>query len=171
MREQLLLLSLVAGAAACAGRPAPTTLNQASMTAQYACDSHLVTREAGKVFSGADTRLALAFQDDAGDHFLSTPESPTSMKAIEYVMPDDARADAIRRIYDTSRGQSRADWRVVDENVCVVKGGYTDAFHRFASGSTMDDVANALGLEDRIEARKLIKEGMRAAQVRFHREF
>ncbi|MBA2539273.1 MAG: hypothetical protein H0V17_06545 [Deltaproteobacteria bacterium] len=172
MREQLLLVSLVvAGAAACAGRPVSTTLNQASMTSQYACDSHVVTREAGKVFASNDTRLALAFQDDAGDHFVTTPESPTAMHAIEYVMPSDARADAIERVYDTSKGNSRADWRVVDENVCVVRGGYTDAFGRFAAGSTMDAIAKDFGLGNRIEARKLIKEGMRATQVRFHREF
>lgn len=172
MREQLVLVSLiVAGAAACAGR-APTTLSsKINMTSTYACDSRVVKREAGNVFAGSDSRLAMAFQDTAGDHFVAFPETPTSTRAVEYVMPDDSRADAIERIYDTTRGQSRADWRVVDENVCVVKGGYTDAFFRFAAGETMDEVANRLGLSDRIEARKLIKEGMRAASVRFHREF
>ena len=171
MREQLLLVLVVSGAAACAGRTAPTTLNKQTMTSTYACDSHVVKREAGKVFAGADSRLAMAFQDDAGDHFVAFPESPTATRAVEYVMPDDQRADAIERVYDTTKGSSRADWRVVDETVCVAKGGYTDAFFRFAGGSTMDEVANALGLEDRIEARKLIKEGLRTAQVRFHREF
>lgn len=172
MREQLLLVLLVSGAAACAGRTsAPTTLNNGTMTSTYACDSHIVKREAGKVFAGSDSRLAMAFQDGDGDHFVAFPESPIATRAIEYVMTNDQRADAIERVYDTTRGSSRADWRVVDEKVCVVKGGYTDAFSRFASGSTMDDIANALGLEDRIEARKLIKEGMRTAQVRFHREF
>ncbi len=172
MREQLLLVLLVSGAAACAGRTAPTTtLNNQTMTSTYACESHLVKREAGKVFAGSDSRLAMAFQDDAGDHFVALPESPTATRAVEYVMPDDQRADAIERVYDTTKGSSRADWRVVDENVCVAKGGYTDAFSRFASGSTMDDVANALGLEDRIEARKMIKEGLRTASVRFHHEF
>lgn len=171
MRKQLLLVLIVSGAAACAGRTAPTTLNQPSMTSTYACTSHLVKREAGNVFAGADTRLALAFQDGAGDHFVAWPESPTTTRAVEYVMPDDQRADAIERIYDTSRGQARADWRVIDENVCVVRGGYSDAFNRFAAGSSMDDIAKDLGLGNRLEARKLIKEGMRAATVRFHREF
>jgi hypothetical protein len=172
MREQLLLLLVVSGAAACAGRTAPTTLNQSSMASSYACDSdRVVRREAGKVFASNDTRLALGWQDDAGDHFVDWPTSPTAMHAVEYVMPNDQRADAIERIYDTSKGSSRADWRVIDENVCVVRGGYSDAFHRFAAGSSMDDIAKDFGLGNRIEARKLIKEGMRAANVRFHREF
>lgn len=170
MREQLVLLPLLV-AGACAGRPASTTLNGQTMTSTYACDSRVVKREAGSVFAGADSRLAMAFQDTAGDHFVAFPETPTSTRAVEYVLPQDHRADAIERIYDTTRGQSRADWRVVDENVCVVKGGYSDAFFRFASGSTMEDVASALGLPDRTSARKLIKEGMRSASVRFHREF
>ncbi len=171
MREQLILLSLLV-AGACAGRSTPTTPNGShAMTSTYACDQQLVKREAGSVFAGADSRLAMAFQDTAGDHFVAFPETPTSTRAVEYVLPQDRRADAIERVYDTTRGQSRADWRVVDENVCVVKGGYSDAFFRFANGSTMDDVASALGLQNRIEARKLIKEGMRAATVRFHREF
>jgi hypothetical protein len=172
MREQLVLVSLiVAGAAACAGRATPTTLTQASMTASYACDSRVVKREAGNVFAGADSRLAMAFQDTAGDHFVAFPETPTSTRAVEYVIPGDQRADAIERVYDTTRGSSRADWRVVDENVCVAKNGYTDAFNRFAGGATMDSIATEFGLENRIEARKLIKEGLRAASVRFHREF
>lgn len=138
---------------------------------KYACDSHLVTRDAGKVFAGGDTRLALAFQDDAGDHFVAIPDSPTSMKAVEYVMPHDARADAIQRVYDTSGGQSRADWRMVDENVCIARGGYTDAFGRFAGGSSMDDIARDFGLSSRVEARKLIQRGLKAVQKRYHREF
>lgn len=148
------------------------------MTSTYACDSHVVKREAGKVFAGSDSRLAMAFQDDAADHFVAFPESPTATRAVEYVMPHDQHANAIQRVYDTTRGSSRADWRVVDENVCVAKGGYTDAFSMFESGESMDDIASALGLESRVEARKLIQEGMRAAKetmraasVRFHKEF
>ncbi len=179
MREQALLVLMVSGAAACAGRPAATTLTHGpAMTSTYACNSQLVKREAGNVFAATDGRLAMAFQDDAGDHFVALPETPTSTRAVEYVMPNDHRANAVERIYDTSRGQSRADWRIVDENVCVVKGGYTDAFSMFASGSSMDDIANRLGLENRIEARRLIQEGLRAAQanmravgVRLHKEW
>jgi len=182
MREQLLLVLMVSGAAACAGRTAPTTLNHSGvlMTSTYACgdSARTVRREAGNVFGAGDTRLALAFQDDAGDHFVDWPTSPTAMKAVEYVMPGDNRADAIERTYDTSRGQSRADWRVVDEKVCVVKGGYSDAFFRFSNGATFEEVASELGLNGRIEARKMVKEGLRAAQesvraasVRYHKEF
>ncbi len=169
MRKQLFILSfVVAGATACAGRPSQTTLNMAAPVA-YSCDNdRQVLRDSQKVSAGPNA-VDLGWQDDAGDHFVAWPASVTTTEAVEYVMPNDQRANAVERIYDTTPGRSRADWRVKKTNICTAHNGYTAALNIFSEKQSLADVASQLGV-DRREAGKIIHTALMKALTDYHRQ-
>jgi len=170
MREHLLLL-VVAGAAACAAQSAPSTLiTRSTPIVSYSCASHEVTRDAGKVYAGGEAHLPLGWQDTDGDHFVAWPVSATAREAVEYVMPSDRRASAIERIYDTTKGRSRADWRIKQQTVCLAKGGYADALARFSSGQSIDELAREFDV-DRRDARSLVHGALMKALADYHRQY
>ncbi len=156
-----LLLVVVVATSACAHQP-PTLGGRGVVS--YRCDGHQVTREAGVVRT-ADARLTLGWQDEQGDHFVS----PMGTERVEYVMPVDPRASAIERHYDTGNRASHADWRMVDQDVCVARGGYADVLTRFSSGQSIDDLAREYSV-DRGNARKLVYGALMRALVDYHRQ-
>ena len=167
MRRQLLLFVLAAGATACAARaPRMTTPN-----ITYSCDGdRQVRRDNGRVFGHDASQLALGWRDDEGEHFVAWPATATTMEAVEYVMPADVRADAIERVYDTSKGTSRVDWRMKRSTACTATGGYSDALARFATGKSFDQVAQELALTDKAQARELVHHALVSVQKRYFRE-
>jgi hypothetical protein len=159
-------LLFVAGAAACAsGRPPRTT-----PSTTYSCGDGRQIQHARDRVTSADTQLAVGWNDDEGRHFVSWPMSSTRTEAVEYVIPADGRMDAIERIYDTSKGPSRVDWRVVKQSFCTANGGYTDALARFATGKTLDQVAQELELTDKREARELVHNALISIQKRYYKD-
>ena len=97
------------------------------------------------------------------------PLSPTDSSATEYIMPSDPKADAVERVYDTSRGSSTADWRLLTRRSCTAHGGYNDALARWMRGETIDDVAHDLSI-DRDEASGMVKRALTSLQTRYWRE-
>jgi len=158
-------LVLVVAATACAARPARPTL-----TTQYSCGESTIVRDRDVVRTG-DARVVsrLSWQDDAGDHYVSWPLSPTDKEATEYVVPADPKADAFEREYDTSRGASTADWKLVSRQVCTARGGYNDALARWMKGESIDDVARELSM-DRDEARGMVRRALTSLQTRYWRD-
>jgi hypothetical protein len=161
-----LLLVVLVGASACAARSPRSTF-----TAQYSCDGTPVVRDGGAVHAGseltADSRLS--WSDDAGDHYVSWPLSATDKSATEFIVPADPKEDAIQRTYDTSRGPSTADWRLVHKQVCTVHGGYNDALSRWMAGETIDAIAQDLSI-NRDEAKTVVRQALMSAQTRYWRE-
>lgn len=102
----------------------------------------------------------LGWRDDHGDHFVSFPDAVTDVDAVEYVLPHDPRADAVEKTYDTSKGQSTADWRMTGRRVCRAEGGYSDAFARWMNGSSLDDIRTELSLSDRATARRFVHQAL-----------
>ncbi len=167
MRQLLLITLLVAGATACAGRASRTTLAPMS----YSCGGdHQVHHESGRVVTASNAKLSSAWQDDEGRHFVAWPTATTTMETVEYVIPSDAHADAIERIYDTSQGTSRVDWRVLKQTACTADGGYTDALSRFAKGKSFDQVAQELSLTNKGEARDLVHQALLSLQKRYYKD-
>ena len=124
----------------------------------YACeDARLV--DDGLHLAVADSHdpgaaaVQLGWTDDAGRHYVSWPRAVTDAQSTEYVIPNDRRADAIVRRYDTRPGTAKQDWLLLHTSSCMVEGGYTDALTRFASGATMEDIRRALLLGDVAQAR------------------
>lgn len=173
MRNQLILIAVLAAVSACAARPASSTFQ--SKLNRYTCVETELIREGDKLTiseamaDGPMTTTNLGFTDDAGAHYVSFPTSPTDVMAVEYVIPHDHRADAIQRVYDTSRGTSRVDWKLTRQRGCRVDGGYTDAFTRWAAGDSYDQVASDLALDDGSEARELVHKALRRANRRYYR--
>lgn len=167
MRHLLLVSMLVASAAACAGRAPITTLNT-SVT--YSCGSRQIEHLADRVRAGGDAQLSVGWHDQEGRHFVAWPTQLTTVEAVEYVIPSDARADAIERRYDTSRGKSRVDWRLVSQSACTANGGYNDALARFAGGKSLDEVARDLDLADKAEARRLVRTAIVTLQKRITKD-
>jgi hypothetical protein len=163
--RNMLLLVLVA-ASACAARAPHSTFS-----AQYSCGDASVVRDGESVRSSAaaasDWRLS--WTDDAGDHYVSWPLSATDRSATELVIPPDPKADAVQRMYDTSRGPSTADWRLVTKQVCTVHGGYHDALARWMAGDTFDRIASDLSM-DPDEAKSTVRRALMSAQTRYWRE-
>jgi len=112
----------------------------------------------------------LSYRDDAGDHFVSLPTAVTDVEAIEYVLPHDPRADAVEKLYDTSKGRATADWRLTRRRVCRVEGGYSDAFTRWTNGSSLDDITTQLSLSDRDTARAYVHHALRDYNRRYQRD-
>ncbi|MBL0220104.1 MAG: hypothetical protein IPQ07_40330 [Myxococcales bacterium] len=149
--------------AACATKPArPTT------PVQYTCGEITVDRAGtGLTIGSPDHATSLGWHDDAGDHFVSWPLSPTDTRAVEFVMPADPRLDGTQHIYDTSLGASTADWRLVEHQVCTARGGYNDVLSRWMKGATMEQIAAELSLDGRDGARSLIHQALVTLQRRY----
>ena len=160
--RNILLLVLVT-ASACAARAPRSTF-----TAEYSCGSSQIVRDGSAVRTGsAESRLA--WSDDAGDHYVSWPLSTTDRSATEFVIPSNPKEDAIQRTYDTTRGPSTADWRLVNKQTCTVHGGYNDALSRWMAGETIDTIAQELSL-DRDEAKQVVRKALMTAQTRYWNE-
>jgi hypothetical protein len=159
-------LVLVVLVTACAARPPRSTFD-----ATYTCGNGSIIRESGIVRNTAEPHASsrLSWQDDAGDHYVTWPLSPTDRQATEYIIPIDVKADAVERTYDASRGSSTADWRLLGKQVCTVQGGYNDALARFMHGESIDDVARDLSL-DHDEARGMVQHALQALQHRYMRD-
>lgn len=166
MRTSILLLLLV-GAGACAGRAPRTTL--ATQT-RYACGERVIEHAGDRVRTGADAMLSMGWHDAEGRHYVAWPMGTTSREALEYVIPPDHRADAIERRYDASRGTSRLDWRLVSQRSCTANGGYNDALARFATGKNLDQVAAELSLSNKHEARQLVRHALTTLQKRYYKD-
>jgi hypothetical protein len=172
MHKTLFAFSITA--AACGARAPQTTL-----PVEYACgqaavvrhDKMLELRERSASLVGVGTSAAkLGWRDDAGEHFVTWPVSPTDVEALEFVLPWDPRQDATERFYDTSTGTSTADWRLVRREVCTARGGYTDALSRYIRGESYDQLAADLAHGDRDEARELVHHALIALQRRYFRD-
>jgi hypothetical protein len=131
----------------------------------YACGDTAIARS-GDAIGG--TRLG--WRDDDGDHFVAWPVSPVDIDAVEIVVPSDPRMDAVRRVYDTSKGTSKADWRLVGRQVCTAKGGYSDVLARYLRGESLDQLARELALGNRDDARDAVHAAMLALQRRYYRD-
>jgi hypothetical protein len=160
------LLVLLVGATACAARAPRSTFN-----ATYTCGNASLTRDGGVVRSTGELRATsrLSWQDDAGDHYVTWPLSPTDRQATEYIIPADPKADAVERVYDTSRGSSTADWRLLTRQACTVDGGYNDALARYMRGESIDDLARDLSM-NRDQARGLVQHALMSLQHRYWRD-
>jgi len=161
------LLGVILLAAACGGRVHAPTLPSIS----YTCGDDQVTRDGRDVFSARESRqIGMGWRDDEGDHFVEWPRRTTTMEALEYVIPADRRADAIARVYDTSQGGSRVDWRLKHRTMCTANGGYSDALARYVNGASLDDVAKDLALPNKSAARDLIHRALVKAETRYTAE-
>ena len=164
--RNILILFLI-GASACAASAPKTTI-----PVQYACRDTSVTRDPSGLRINDDVTKStkLGWSDATGDHYVMWPVSPTDVEAVEFVVPNDPRLDATERFYDTSKGASIADWRVVKRDVCTAHGGYTDALGRFINGATVADLANDLTHGDRDQARNLVHDALLTLQRRYWKD-
>lgn len=170
--RKLLLVLVVLGSSACAGRS--TTAARPTVAPHYACGDLDLVRSGEKLVASEDgvdrpaAATSLGFRDDAGEHFVAFPTAPTDFEAVEYIVPSDPHADAIERVYDTSKGTSRVDWRMTRQRTCRSQGGYTDVLMRWMSGSSLAQVASELSLQGSSEARGLIHEALMRANRRYY---
>jgi hypothetical protein len=164
MRNMLLLV--LVGASACAARSPRSTFS-----GEYSCGDSAFVREPSAVrTAGAmPSESRLSWTDDAGDHYVRWPLSATEKSATEFIIPPDPKADALERTYDTSRGASTADWRLVTRQVCTPRGGYNDALARWISGETLEGIARDFSI-DRDEAKNVLHRALMSAQTRYWRE-
>jgi len=142
------------------------------MLAEYACGDAQVVRTGNQLSVRGDDSLqpaSLGWHDDAGDHFVTWPVSPTDVEAIEFVVPTDGASDASRRVYDTSKGVSTADWRLTHKQTCTAKGGYSDALALYMRSENIDALAQELGT-DRDEARRRVRTALTSLQKRYWRD-
>jgi hypothetical protein len=170
MRNLLLIVSI--GAAACGAARAPRT----TLPREYMCGDadvvphadRLEVREANASVGDAMSAPAkLGWQDGSGSHSVVGPRSPIDVAAVEFVVPEDGSADAVKNLWDTSRGTSTADWRLVRREVCTLRGGDSDVLARYARGATLDDIAKELSLSDRDAAREALHRAMLQLQRRY----
>jgi hypothetical protein len=162
----------IAFAAACAAHPQRPTY-----AVRYTCGDSTITRTGEKLTVGVQTaslepmghagQVALGWSDDDGDHFVTWPNATTDVDALEYVVPRDARKDAVEKHYDASAGYSSSDWRLLDKRVCRAEGGYNDALVRYMAGDSFEKVARDLSLEDRDRARALVHDAL----VQLHKKY
>jgi hypothetical protein len=157
-----ILFVLVVGASACAARPSHPTLAASNST--YACGDASIVRIGDAIGS---TRLG--WHDEQGDHFVSSV-APVDVEAVEITIPADPRQDAVRAVYDTSKGAARSDWRLVQRQVCTAKGGYSDVLARYLRGESLDQLAHELSLDNRDEAKDAVHTAMLALQKRYYRD-
>ncbi len=110
----------------------------------------------------------LAWADTDGDHYVNWPVSPTDVSTIEYTVPRDGHSDAIQHVWDTSRGTSRTEWRLLSEEVCRSKGSYSYVLARFMNGASVDELSKDLEV-DHDKARELVHDALLEAQKRYFR--
>jgi hypothetical protein len=141
-------LVLVALLAACAARyRAPTT------PLDYDCGDHQLIRE-GEFLSGAPIgRLQLTPQDDG---LVGSTGDRT------YEVPFDPREDAVEHVIARERR---------GQQVCRVRGGYTDMLVRWLGGESIDQLAHEETGGDRDAAYARIRQGMFRQQSRLRREY
>ncbi len=172
MRNLLLALSI--SAAACGARAPRSTL-----PLEYACgetslvprSNALEVREPIASLGSSDIAAPkLGWHDAEGDHYVSWPQSPVDVSAVEFVVPPDPRQDAIERVYDTSSGTSKADWRLVRRQVCTARGGDSEVLARYVIGESLDKIAADLALGSRDEARELVHHALLSVQRRYFRD-
>ena len=169
MTHRFTILAIALATTACASRPQRPTY-----TIRYACGEMTVVRTGvqltvdvgGKPVGAAQLR----WTDDKGDHFVVSPRASTEDEAVEYVVPHDARKDAIVKRYDASAGYASSDWRLLDKRVCRAHGGNTDALARWMEGDSLDKVAEDLALEDRSEARVMVRKALAQLQKQYIRD-
>ena len=173
MRNIGLLLLIGLGVSACASRAPKSTL---ALSGRYACGDVQLVRDGERLTQSATSAegpvapTTMSWRDDQGDHFVGFPTAVTDVEAVEYVLPHDQRADAIEKLYDTSKGRSTADWRVTRRRVCKADGGYSDAFSRWVAGSSLDDITTQLSLSDRDTARRLVHRALSDYNRRYYRD-
>jgi hypothetical protein len=170
-RDMLIRSSLfmfVLGASACAARAPLSTLDVNAPQARYACDNDEIVRDGRAVFSSRESQhIHRGWTDGEGEHFVEWPRRTTTMEALEYVIPTDELQDAKVRVYDTSGGSSRADWRMKHQSLCTASGGYTAAFAHYASGESMEQISRDLSLGSTDKARMMIEKALHDAQARY----
>lgn len=173
------MLLAIAFAAACANSPQRTTT-----PVRYACGDTMVMRTGERLTvdvrtaaasnGGIDTEklgpAQLGWTDDDADHFVTWPHATTDVEAVEYVVPHDAKRDAIEKRYDASAGYSSSDWRLLDKRVCRAEGGYNDALQRWMNGDSLEKVARDLDLESRDEARQLVRKALQKLQKAYFKD-
>ncbi len=143
---------------------------------KYTCDDLELLHSGGKLYAGeaAPDSPAIPSQrgwrDDAGDHFVAFPSSTTDLEVVEYIVPSDRFRDAVERTYDTSKGTSRVDWRMKRQRMCRATGGYTDAFTRFVSGSSLGEIKTELSLDSESDASTLVRKALLQATKRYYHE-
>ena len=164
-----ILFLVIAGASACAARGTkPTTF-----PTTYACGEQEVERTGDSLRVNHGIQLAAAhrgWHDDEGDHFVTWPIATTDIEAVEIVFPADRHADAVQRVYDTSKGSSTADWRLLRRQVCTAQGGYNDALARWMGGASLDQVAAEMAL-DRTEARNMVHQALMSLQKKYAKDW
>jgi hypothetical protein len=129
----------------------------------------LEIREASASMAGPGSQSAkLGWHDSSGDHYVTGPQSPVDVSAIEFVVPGDAHHDARRHVYDTSGGTSRSDWRLMRDDVCTLRGGDTDVLTRYTKGATLEDLARDLSLGNRDDAREIVHRALLSLQRRYY---
>ena len=162
-----ILLLVLAGASACAARG-----SQPTFPTSYACGEQQVERSGDTLRVNQNVLgVRRGWHDAEGDHFVAWPISTTDVEATEIVIPGDRRADAVQRVYDTSKGSSTADWRLVRREVCTAQGGYNDALARWMKGASLDDVAAQLSLTDRDEARTMVHQALMSLQKKYAKDW
>jgi len=149
------LLVLVVGTAACATRTQVPTIPVAS---HYNCGDSTFDRDTAK----------LARADGDGDHYVNWPVSPTEVSTVESTVPHDGHR-AIQRVWDTSRGTARTEWRLLSAEVCRSKGSYSYVLARWMNGASVDDLSKDLEV-DHDKARELVHDALLAAQKRYFRD-
>src|SRR5512146_678687 len=137
------LLAMLVGASACATRS--SQVSTIPVAGHYDCGATSVDRE-GAMLRHGDGTSHLGWSDDAGDHFVSWPVSPAGFETVEYTVPRDAHHDAVQHVWDTSKGTSRTEWRLLASDVCRSRGTDTDVLSRFMNGESIDDVARDLAI-------------------------
>jgi hypothetical protein len=101
---------------------------------------------------------------------VTWPTATTDVEAIEYVVPYDVRKDALAKRYDATAGYSSSDWRLLDKRVCRAEGGYNDVLARWMDGDSLDKVARDLDLEDRSEARTIVRKALLQLHKQYYRD-
>jgi hypothetical protein len=156
-------------ATACAGRAHTTNLAGSPQVTMYSCDGNRSIAKSSRGVRALNTDVVISegYRGDDGQHFIAWPTSATTMETVEYVITDDVRSDAVERVYDTSGGTSRADWKLLRTNACIATGGYSDALARFAGGKTFDQVAKDLNL-DKSDAKELVHKALVSLNKRYY---
>ena len=170
--RNLIVIMLLSFASACAVRAPQTTLPR-----EYACGDGVIVPEGNnRLAIRAHTASLvtpslpsprLGWRDESGDHYLAGPMSPVDVEAVELVIPNDAHSDATRRVYDTSTGTSRSDWRLIKAETCMLRGGDVDVLSHYAKGASLDDLAHDFALGDRTQAKEVVYRAMITLQRRY----
>jgi hypothetical protein len=162
MRNILLVL---VGASACAARSQVPTIPVAN---QFTCGDMSFERVGSTLQLGNGTSK-FGWADSEGDHYVNWPVSQTDVSTVEFTIPRDGHSDAIQHVWDTSRGTSRTEWRLLASEVCQSKGSYSYVLARWMNGASLDDLSRELAV-DHTAARELVHDALLTAQKRYFRD-